>query len=780
MKRSFTSVPCMRVKFLVAAMFCGASMFAASQVDAAMSQPHDLPGMPGSSVRYKAAESSKSLKTNQPQHLGKRTDSPRKSDEATVKVRVNFPKSDGDWIMPWGNFKVYNESGFSGEFEPERWDEEGNELVVDHLDIEIPAGTYDFLCPFQKKNPNNLFQLDHVVFNILEQVSVGEGSVVEFKPEECTVRIGMETYNPDGEKTRFRTVRYGEDWSYEILEESNVSSGLAKKLILVNGEVVNDLPASVMALNVEPGPHGEYNSQDDVDFFVNPVSDRYLFRNIIRYGSWPDESKGTYFMVVEARGGKPGVYTNSRNFVFDDFRIASTPVAELYPPVGQSYGDGNEEPPYPYCLDYFPYIGNSQSRFGSGVESVNNDVWKVYTSGPENPMEEDALYFSYSKTLRDAYVVEHMDWGDWIKKSEITAPAFFPLAKDGFIMNVSPVGVLANNPNGTVYPINPFPGNRSFMSLVPNIGIEAAVSAPLFTYVGCKTFNWDTSESDDYLQCCYTGRLNENIGSDFDFAKTALYVKNEKVAEGWGAIAEWVLANQNLEGEYRLEASTDNFKVDGIAGGNTAIVSFTKGGADVIPPSATMLQFRDNEGKICQEFGKGSDATVMLSAADFTCEVTEINEQGYRDVWMVPSVPAKVTATVKPTGVETEAFEEIALTENAEAFDPRGFGALYTGSLADISMTSPTGWFDLTITVEDAAGNSQVQTLSPCFKINALASVGELGTEDYTVRVSGRDIIAPEDSRVYTVSGLPSGMTDLTPGLYLVVTPSGTRKVAIR
>ncbi len=95
-------------------------------------------------------------------------------------------------------------------------------------------------------------------------------------------------------------------------------------------------------------------------------------------------------------------------------------------------------------------------------------------------------------------------------------------------------------------------------------------------------------------------------------------------------------------------------------------------------------------------------------------------------------------------------------------------------------MTSPTGWFDLTIIVEDAAGNSQVQALSPCFKINALASVGELGTEDYTVRVSGRDIIAPEGSRVYTVSGLPSGMTDLTPGLYLVVTPSGTRKVAIR
>ena len=156
------------------------------------------------------------------------------------------------------------------------------------------------------------------------------------------------------------------------------------------------------------------------------------------------------------------------------------------------------------------------------------------------------------------------------------------------------------------------------------------------------------------------------------------------------------------------------------------------------------------------------------------------NEYGGSSFWVESSVPAKVTATVKPTGVETEAFEEIELTENPEAFDPRGFGALYTGSLAGISMTSPTGWFDLTIAVEDAAGNSQVQTLSPCFKINALASVGELGTEDHTVRVSGRDIIAPQGSRVYTVSGLPSGMTDLTPGLYLVVTPSGTRKVAIR
>ena len=146
--------------------------------------------------------------------------------------------------------------------------------------------------------------------------------------------------------------------------------------------------------------------------------------------------------------------------------------------------------------------------------------------------------------------------------------------------------------------------------------------------------------------------------------------------------------------------------------------------------------------------------------------------------WWMEYAPAELSVEYAPYG--SGHYIPLIMKEDSDKFIMPARGAFWSGSLAQIDQSSESGWFDLRVTLTDKAGNYCTQTLSPCFKINALASVGELGTEDHTVRVSGRDIIAPEGSRVYTVSGLPSGMTDLTPGLYLVVTPSGTRKVAIR
>lgn len=756
-------------------MLCGLSVAAASPADMTAIKEHiklAAPGSPRMSVKERVhhiiseKEQAEEIKA-----------APSKSDEATVKVRINFPPIGEEWIMYLNSIRVYNGSGFNEMLNVRDFVENGDIMTASHIDVNLPVGTYDLMGIFQKLNPDNIFTVDHMAFDILENVDISEGSEVTFNPEECTVRLSMQTYNPDGEKTRFRTIRYNEDWTHEILEESNVSSGIFHKMIFLNNELVDHVSGNVLALNIEPGPiEGEYNCQDDVDFFVTPVGDRYLFRDILMYGSWPDESIGTYIMVTEAQGGKEGVYSNSRDFVFENSQIVATPAAELYPPINES----PENPATPYGLYVKIYCNDSMLPTGISSECQTNHNWNTYSSRPENPVNENEIYLGYMKSLNDAYIPLHEEWGDWVLASQTQGSDYFPFAKDGLTMNVSPWGFLDYNPDGISYPIAPFPGNKSFMSQCSNITLEAGASAPLFTYVGgLKKLNWETSEMEDWFQCWYTGRLNENIGSDLDLAKSALYVKGEKVAEGWNPIDEWIIANPNTEGDYRLEVSTDNYKVDGISGGNTAVISYAKCGDDMVPPTATMLQLRDGD-KICQEFENGANSEIMISAADLTCEFTEPDEYGKYSIWLVPSAPARVSATVRPTGVETEAFEEIGLTERADAFDPRGFGALYAGSLSKISMVSPTGWYDLTITVEDAAGNSQTQTLSPAFKLSHPVSLGDIRSDDNGVRVSDRNIIAPAGSRVYTLSGLRCPTTRLTPGLYIVVTPDGTSKVTVR
>lgn len=491
-------------------------------------------------------------------------------------------------------------------------------------------------------------------------------------------------------------------------------------------------------------------------------------------------------MVCECKGAHEGTYTNSREFIYDDSCVVPTPAFVNIPVITLDEGI---EFPYKVSFDFYmddigDGLGSIYPFLSTSAAAPTNETWKIYSACPENPINPEALYFKYNKTLNDSYKKEIYDWGELTFVYGTCGPDIFPFAKGGETMNVSPYTPQGFpgmwNPQASDYPCRSFPGNRPFMAMTSELDLSPGESVPMFSFL--KTLYRpfiDKPEIYDDFECWYTGRLDETIGSNIALSKMQLFVDGAIVAEGINDMRSWMLESPSKGREFRIETSALNFEIDGIDGGNKSIVIYDDSKDDSVPPSATMLQLRNKENKVCQEFAESEEALVILTAADFDIHMFE-NEYGGSSFWVESFVPAKVTATVKPTGVETEAFEEIALTENAEAFDARGFGALYTGSLAGISMTSPTGWFDLTIAVEDAAGNSQVQTLSPCFKINALASVGEVGTEDYTVRVSGRDIIAPEGSRVYTVSGLPSGMTDLTPGLYLVVTPSGTRKVAIR
>ena len=48
------------------------------------------------------------------------------------------------------------------------------------------------------------------------------------------------------------------------------------------------------------------------------------------------------------------------------------------------------------------------------------------------------------------------------------------------------------------------------------------------------------------------------------------------------------------------------------------------------------------------------------------------------------------------------------------------------------------------------------------------------------IRVEGRDIVAPEDARVYTTAGIETRRTSLMPGVYIVSTPRSSRRVIIR
>lgn len=734
-----------------------------------------LPGIPQSSVKItEVTAPADKMPMAATAQRAKAKQKQVSSEENTVKATLLFPTIGGEegWSMPYLSVSVYNGEGYYDEIVIEPYDEEWNVIPTNSWDFEIPAGTYDFLSVFSKINPNNIFGSDPDVYYIKEKVTISEGRTVELKPEESTICLKMETTNPDGEKSRFRKISYDEDWNYEILEEGNITDAYLTNLILFNDEVVAHLTSNAGGLVVVPGPAGEFDAQDNCNFYVNEVSDRYVFRQIRLMPAWPEEEKGTYMAVLECKGAKEGTYTNDPLYRLDDSDINGTPATDLYPTVDDESG-----PAHPYGISYRSYDKGSLHWTGRMLQSTQPYLWRLYISGPSRPVSEGDLYFAYEKVFNDAYIPVQDEWGEYYYVSSLTSSSIFPFAKDGSTLTTNAYGIPANNPNDEMFPISPFPGNPAFQILSDNIKLETGSSAPLLNSYICPQFNWETENMENNFNYYYTGRLNELIESTSSLATGSLEVDGKTVATTLADVQSWMSANQDRGGTYEFKLSTDNFETDGLKGGNTAVVTFNNSGTDTTPPSATMLQLRNTAGEATQTFATPEETNILLAAADFTVCTGEPYEYGEKPVWFEVSEPAKVSAWCKPYGYDTA--DDIELVIDPEGFYSHGFGALYRADLASLSTKSPTGWYDLTISVEDAAGNRQVQTLSPAFKIATLTGVPDVTAGSY-IRIEGNSITAPAGSHAYTVSGIETRLTSLPAGIYIVKTPSQTAKVVIK
>jgi hypothetical protein len=121
-----------------------------------------------------------------------------------------------------------------------------------------------------------------------------------------------------------------------------------------------------------------------------------------------------------------------------------------------------------------------------------------------------------------------------------------------------------------------------------------------------------------------------------------------------------------------------------------------------------MLQFRNTEGQVTDRFGTKQEGTVRLAAGDFEFVVNE-SYFSYKE---------ENTVSFSYSPYNTENWMELSLTKYPEYFQMPAFGDYYEASLADITLTPNTMWYDVKIVCTDAAGNSQTQVLSPAFKIN--------------------------------------------------------------
>ena len=210
---------------------------------------------------------------------------------------------------------------------------------------------------------------------------------------------------------------------------------------------------------------------------------------------------------------------------------------------------------------------------------------------------------------------------------------------------------------------------------------------------------------------CYIGRLGEIRTADFSTIDVEYkingvkdnrnYNKNASGLTYWGfkAIEEWIA---------EVTFNNSNIMVDNLSGKNITRITFDNRLEDRSAPALQMLHFKNTAGLITDRFSTADEDILEFAAGDFN--FLENESPKYFEC-------KKPAVEVLYSPKDNDDWKELKVYEVPELFKDPGFGYFYRGSLEDVTGKSETNWYDLKITLTDDSGNSQMQLISPAFKI---------------------------------------------------------------
>lgn len=276
-----------------------------------------------------------------------------------------------------------------------------------------------------------------------------------------------------------------------------------------------------------------------------------------------------------------------------------------------------------------------------------------------------------------------------------------------------------------------YPGHPRFSFTADEINGKLANSAPLLVTMQQINNYGDLTVRSACAQA-YIGRYGEVRLADMYELSTVVNLDGKKVFDSADGIYldEW-LYNHNVEGPTGvIDMTFENRNVivdQTVEGSNIATLHYDENAADIIAPTPQMLQFRNKADEITERFDKAEDGVVELACADFVWHSFDEPADGYNHFFFTAQ-PCELK--VEASAYQKDSFKEVAMTEDPDLFFMPGFGYFYRGSLADVEANSANGWYDLRITVSDAAGNYLTQTLSPAFAIGEYAVINTVDAPD--------------------------------------------------
>lgn len=542
---------------------------------------------------------------------------------------------------------------------------------------------------------------------IAKKVTVAEDMTVELSPDDATKVIKFRSLLPDGNAPVLPSVPNKDsnhnsdyDWTGATAKE------IAAYTKIANDELGGLLSTATNMLNISrDGVHSDCT----LDIAVNDLGDDWHFAQT-RY--IVDLSEAQYFAHIGVDGTSTQPAVPAPDYAEWKYSFAANPTLSLIGNDGWDYG-----------VLPIPLVNNEMDpgmwTYARGIAP------KIFLSEPQGCNAEN-YKTSYCVEMQRVEInrEEETSWGFSIDMRGISSPAVYydkdiqapALSANGAAVHGSNIWWNKDN-------ITPgIPGNVVFATAANDLSSPLGQDAPVA--VVTPTVYDEGDYFDISFSVNYIGQYGEDRGGDSALSTAYIAIEGEEeiVCDYDDLMDELkeLSEGKKLLKPFSVEIANDrNILFDDIAGYNNTVMSYadpSKG--DYYAPTATMLQFRNSAGEVTNRFAESADGYILLSGGDFTF----IDEE----YWGCQPATLKVEYATRVG----EEWREIAMTEEPENFLMPSFGYFWRGSLADVEGLTRDGWYQLRISMTDADGNSQVQTIYPAFCVEKFAGVESVDAAD--------------------------------------------------
>lgn len=639
--------------------------------------------------------------------------------EKLYNVTVNFEGSDD---MP--NMAIYNEKFYSNfKFD---YEAETNKTRT----VQVPAGTYDLAISYWSQ--------EHETFEFLvrEQFEVNADINFTISESEATEHCRFYPVLKDGQKAYVPVT----DTETNEIDSSKATAKYYNLIYALYRNGCEPIALGMTQIGSQESEEGGY------EFVTSKMSDKYHL-TLLCFLQAIDNNIEISLSDIQGLKTETALGYNKDFVEYDAANFSHTPLYNK---------EGCEEVT---CMIESAFWRDNYKIGGGGI--YLDKMPKIEVA--QQPMPDNSSDFKVVVMLQNLDMdknIQYEQYGEIYEKRVRTGvktlPAHYREGKWNYVnRGHSECGSFTYQvpEKGAVVE---YPGHPRFSFTADEVNGKFGNSAPLLVTMG----QFNTSGNQTFIRACaqaYIGRYGEVRLADTQNLQTVVNFNGKKAFDSAedGSIDEWISKHFTEDQPGLIDMTFENRNVivdQTVEGSNIATLHYDENAADIIAPTPQMLQFRNKADEITERFDKAEDGVVELACADFVWHSFDEPADGYNHFFFTAQ-PCELK--VEASAYQKDSFKEVAMTEDPDLFFMPGFGYFYRGSLADVEANSANGWYDLRITVSDAAGNYLTQTLSPAFAIGEYAAITTVASE-----------AADAPAEYFTIQGVR--VANPTPGQLLI------------